>query len=655
MTDKQPELNNEVRNLRRFVAFLGFFLLLISQFLIYSQPVQEEILFPPYTWLGIAGLIIFVSSQFIRPTAFWQKVPARFIFPEKVFWIVAAVLLSALATVAVGLFRQFTRVNYIPVITVWLLSAVCYIYALSEGFAISFEEFKILLKKHRNEILMVLGVMLLAAAFRFYRLGSIPRILDGDEGLIGLNAQLTVSGDFANPFALWENFGALYLQAVNMAFRFFGVTPFALRLLPTISGILAVPSIYLFARQIGGQRIALIAAILLAISHTHIHFSRIASVAYIHGTWLAPLELYFLLSGLDKRESWRTALGGVLLAIHFSVYLTAQVIVALALVYMLVASVFLREWFKPAFRAALAFWGGFLIMIMPEAFYIWQEPNEFFNRLGQDGTFQSGWLAATVQNTGQSVVEILFERVVHAFMSLIYYPATDFYGSSTPMLSMISATIFLIGMIISLWRTRDRGILLLNGYFWGATLSIGIFAVPPSADSYRMLMALVPALVMAAIGLDQILEFLGLGWKNARLAYVFSTASILFSLLIFNMWTYYGDFAGQCRYGGNLEGRFASYLGAYAKTIDNELPVYLLSSSVYFYGSHASTDFLSDRRPITNFPDPIDALAPVTGETIIAAPDRIPELEAWARLHPGGQLHYRYDCQTTMLLAYRVP
>jgi hypothetical protein len=170
-----------------------------------------------------------------------------------------------------------------------------------------------------------------------------------------------------------------------------------------------------------------------------------------------------------------------------------------------------------------------------------------------------------------------------------------------------------------------------------------------------MLMALPPAFIMAAVGLDQILELLGLGWNNTRFAYLFSTASILVSLLIFNVWTYFGDFAGQCRYGGNLEGRFASYLGIYVKTIENELPVYLLSNDIYFYGSHASTDFLSDRRSVTNFPDPIDMLNPVSGETIIATPDRIKELEDWARLHPGGQLHYRYDCQTTILAAYQVP
>jgi hypothetical protein len=220
---------------------------------------------------------------------------------------------------------------------------------------------------------------------------------------------------------------------------------------------------------------------------------------------------------------------------------------------------------------------------------------------------------------------------------------------------MISATLFLLGLVVALWRTREPGYLLLNGYFWGGTLSVGLFAVPPTADSYRMLIAIVPAFVMAAIGLEYLLEIFGLSWKNTRVAYLVSTGAVLISLLFFNLWTYYGDFAGQCRYTSSRVDRFASYLGSNVKIIDNELKVYLLSDSIYFYGSHASTDFLSQRRPITNFPDPIDTLSPVSGETIIASPDRIPELETWVHDHPGGELHYEYDCQTLILISYRVP
>jgi 4-amino-4-deoxy-L-arabinose transferase-like glycosyltransferase len=479
--------------------------------------------------------------------------------------------------------------------------------------------------------------------------------LDGDEGLVGLAAQSTVEGRLTNPFALWENFGALYLQVINMALRVFGATSFALRLVPAIGGVLAILSVYLFARQVGGTRIALIAAALLAMSHTHINFSRIASVAYIHGTWLAPLELYFLLSGLEKRQAWRTALSGILVAIQFSVYLTAQVIIGLVFIYMVIAFIFYRAWFKTVFRAVLAFWGGFLITILPEAVYISRNMNEFLNRLAQNGTFQSGWLDATIQSTGQPAATILFGRVVHAFMALIYYPAFDFYGSPVPMLTVVSSVLFLVGLGVSLLRVRLREYLLLNGYFWGATLSVGLFAIPPSADSYRMMMAFPAALVMCAIGLDQVLEIFGIGWQNSKKAYAFSVSVVLLGLLFLNGWTYFGDFAGQCRFGGNLAGRFASYLGSYVRTVESESPVYLLSDGQFFYGSHASTDFLSRLRPITNHPDPIDSLHAIKGETIIANPDRIKELEDWVRLNPGGEVHYVYDCKNTILMAYQVP
>ena len=655
MVDQQPEQAGDVKNIRRFVAFLGVFLLLLSQFLVFSKEVLADVLLPPYFLMAIFGVIILVLSQTIPSNAFWQKLSKRAVFSDRAFWILVAVLLSVVTTSAAASFMIYRRINYIPVITTWLLSGVCFIYAFIYSNT-TFDSKNIIdwFKTYRNEIFSVLFVMGIAAIVRFYNLGDIPRVLDGDEGNVGNFARATSDGGLANPFALWENFGALYLQLINLAMKFFGYNAFGLRLLPAIGGVLAIPAVYLFARWLGGRRIALIAAFMLAISHSHIHFSRISSVAYIQDTWLIPFELYFLISGLEKRQSWRTALGGVLLAIHYSFYLTSQIITALVLVYMLIAFVFYRAWFKERISQALAFWGGFLIMIPPSLVYIYQNQNEFINRLGSSGTFQTGWVEMTMEATGQSAAQLLFGRVVHAFLSLFYYPALDFYGSPSPMMSMMSSVMFFAGMGIVLWKIRNPANLLLLGYFWGATAAIGIFALPPSADSYRMLMTLPAAVIMAALGFDKVLEIIGIGWSQVKIAYAVTTSFVLLSLLFFNLWTYYSEFAGQCRFATNLPGRFGTYLGIELQELDNENRVYLLSNDIYFHGSHPATFFLS-LRPVINFTDPVDSLDAVSGETIIAPPDRIEELEAWARQHPGGQIHYEYDCDTTILLSYRVP
>lgn len=654
MADQIKTHEDGTVSIRRLIAFLGIVCVLVSQFLVFSKPVDDAEIFPPYTWLAVLGLFIFLASIFIRPSPFWDKVSDRFVLRDRTFWLAAAFTLSMVATYATINLAVFARINYIPVVTIWLFSALLYV----KAFWVHKLEWDMVLgwvRQNRTELLTVLGITLFGAFFRFYRLGGIPRVIDGDEGFIGLVAQVTTSGELANPFALWANFGAMYLHLINTSIQLFGINSFALRLLPAIGGTLAIPSLYLLARWMGGRRIALLAALLVAFSHTHIHFSRIVSVAYIHGTWLAPLELYLLLSGLEKRESWRTALSGVLVAIHFSVYLTSQVIVGLVLVFMLLSAIFYRDWFKSRLAQAAAFWGGLITLILPSAYYIYTHPNEFFDRMVQNGTFQSGWLDQVVQTTGQGAAEILFGRFVHAFLALIYYPAYDFYGSPSPVMSMITSSLFLVGLVVALMRIRNPAYLLLNGYFWGATFAVGVFSIPASADSYRMLMALPAAFVMASVGLDQILEKLGLGWRTSRPEYVFSAAVVMVSLITFNMWTYYGDFAGKCRFGDNLAGRFASYLGSYAGGVKIEDQIYLLSTDIYYHGSHPSTNFLSDNRGIINVPEPIDTMTFVSGEIIIASPERVSELQTWVHSHPGGQLTNQYDCENLILSAYQVP
>lgn len=653
MDNQKSDLIAGQNLVRRILAILGVIFIAVGEFMMIAPPVLE-IKTPPGFWVSATGILILLSALFVKVSPAVDAKLSRLAVSQSAFYIFLSLILSGLTILALVLFRKYNNPHYLPVTLTWFASGLTYLLAFNKN-QLSELDFRGWVKEYKVELILLGLAMIVGATLRFYQLGDIPKVIDGDEGLIGLNAQLTTDGDLASPFSLWENFGSLYLQLVNWMFDLFGASPFSLRLLPAISGVLAIPALYLLARQIAGPRIATIAAYLIAASHAHIHFSRIGSVGYIHGSWIVPLELYFLLRGLEKRNSFLTAAGGVLLAIHFRVYLSSQIITGLALVYMLILFLWYRPWFGTVWKQALIFWGGFLLMMTPQLRYIIANPHEFMNRLMQDGTFQSGWLQQRMADTGQSSVQILTDQVFHSFLSLIYYPAIDFYGANFPLLSVFTAIFFLIGIGLILTRIKSPSYLLLNGYFWAGTLSIGIFSVPPSAASYRMLIVFPAVILIAAIGMDKLLEAAGFQWEMSRRTYTVLAAMVILGISFLDARIYYSDFAGKCRYGGNLEGRFASYLGSFAGTVDENSDIYLLSDSIYFYGSHGSTDFLSGRRAITNYSDPMDLYQVQYGETIIASPNRIDELLDWASQHRGGQITTIKDCKKVVLVAYKLP
>lgn len=649
MNEKKPT----AEPLRVILILTAIALTVYGQIALYATPIQENMVLPAPAWISLTGIFLFSVALWLRPFSLWKKLDDRLMPEAATAWVVAALVFTLLAAFSAYQFERRGLFNFIPTVSFWLLGAFCYLMAFLPGDILQ-RDWRSWLLAHRRELFLVGLIEILAVALRFYHLGTLPRVINGDEARIGLVAMETAHSALANPFALWENIGAFYLQAINFFFGLFGVSAFALRLPAAIAGSLAILSTYLFSRQVAGKRVALMTSFLLATSHTHIHFSRTIAVSYIQGTWLLPLEFYLLLSGLEKRSAWRAALSGVIVAIHLSIYISAQIALGLMLIYLLVAFLWLKKEARPGWQPVTALLGGFFISAIPEISYIIRAPEEFLNRINENGTY-SGWLAQEMLASGKNPPQILLERVLHAFLSMIYYPAIEFYGSPTPVLSFISAVLFLLGLGYILLRARSAKFLLLNGYFWGIIVSIGLFAIPPSSDSYRVLLALPAALLIAAIALDQILERLGLGWQVKPFQYAAISAVLLLSLFAFNYWVYYFDFAGNCRHGGDTETRFASYLGSYVKTVDNEAAIYLLSDDIYRYGTHASVDFLTGRRPILNIPDPLDTLNPVSHETIIASPERIEELRNWAHAHPGGDLHFQYDCENLILLAYQLP
>ncbi|MBK8046052.1 MAG: hypothetical protein IPK16_02305 [Anaerolineales bacterium] len=128
----------------------------------------------------------------------------------------------------------------------------------------------------RRDWLILLAIMLLAAALRFFQLGVTPPGPQFDEAFNAIDAEQIMAGN--RPLFLPANGGRevfySYLQAAIGALL--GLNLYTLRLVSAVAGVLTVGALYILVRVLfrrHSQWLATLTALALAISYWHIHFS----------------------------------------------------------------------------------------------------------------------------------------------------------------------------------------------------------------------------------------------------------------------------------------------------------------------------------------------------------------------------------------------
>lgn len=140
---------------------------------------------------------------------------------------------------------------------------------------------------------ILVGIVILAAILRLFRLGEVPLALEWDEVALGYDANsiLHTGRDQFNKIlpstfrSLDDYKPPIYEYVAVPSIALFGLTQFATRLPSAVFGIIAVFGVFFLtlelfceipALQKSRERIALIASLLLAISPWHLQFSRAA-------------------------------------------------------------------------------------------------------------------------------------------------------------------------------------------------------------------------------------------------------------------------------------------------------------------------------------------------------------------------------------------
>ena len=574
----------------------------------------------------------------------------------KILSVIVSFVLSLSASVISTRLDDYPDKNLYLLANILWYSVFLLLFSTFVKIKIKYKRYISFLKKHAFELSLLAIITLTAAALRLIYLGSVPNVLGGDEGWTGMSAlKLFPAGQtmYNHPFSSFEGFGRQQLNIIRFFITLFGRNKFALRLFFALGGILSVPAVYLLARYLFGKSVGLFSAFLVALSHIHIHFSRNAAVAYIHNNWLAPLEIYFFLSGLAKKSTARLVLSALFLSLHFHYYYGGKIIAGLLTVFLVISFFINKKLLKGNFTKIALFFLSFFILILPELFWSFNNPDDLKARWSKEGSFQSGWLYQKINNENLSAPLIFYNRFKHVIKSVFILPARSFYNAPAPPVHRPVSIMFFIGLFYSLAKISKTKYLFLNLWLWSIALSIAVFAIPASADSYRMLMALPPILILTALGWKLIIRLIRRIIRH-RYVPVISTSLIIFLIAFVNLKTYFFDFIAGCRYlEGSLRGRGVSLIGDLLRGQSPFTKAYFLGSDEYQYGLHSSLDYLAGEVEIKNMLTPFRPVADRGNLIFIIIPSREPELELVKRFAPSGKTYRVFDCSRLSFIAYR--
>lgn len=192
--------------------------------------------------------------------------------------------------------------------------------------------------RHYAAGLLLLGILALAGIIRVYNLRDNPAGLFCDEAALGYNAySILETGRDENgvrfPLYIWS-FGGyknpIYIYTAIIPIALFGLDEFSLRLTSVFFGLLTIWGVYLLLSEILDRKAGLVAALLLAVTHWHIHFSRIAFELVSLPAFFV-LGFYFLVRGVKRKKNWCWYVSAVFFGLCFYAYAPSKLQVPLFL------------------------------------------------------------------------------------------------------------------------------------------------------------------------------------------------------------------------------------------------------------------------------------------------------------------------------------
>ncbi len=419
------------------------------------------------------------------------------------------------------------------------------------------------------------AVFAVSAWFRFASLSSVPPEMVSDHAEKLLDVVDVLNGKYSIFFPRNTGREAIqfYLAAATVQLLGTGVSYLTLKIGTALAGLLTLPFLYLFGKEVGGRKVGLVAMALAGFAYWPNVISRVGLRFPLYPLFVAP-ALYFLARGLRRRSRNDLLWCGFFVGLGLHGYTPARAIpIAIAVgvgMYMLYRAARGRRW--AAFTWLLGAGVVGLVVLLPLVRVAIDMPDIFlFRTLTRIGTAE--------RPLPGSVIVIFFSNLWNALRMVAWDNGEVWVNSipHRPALDWISAALFHVGaamLIVRAVRRRDW----LDAF---VLVSIPILMLPsilslafPSENpaTNRAAGAIVPIFVVAALPLSALPGWAAQWWGGARarwtaagalLVIVIAAAALNYRLVFVEYADQYRKSAWNTSVMGEVIQGFAESVGSY--------------------------------------------------------------------------------------------
>ena len=513
------------------------------------------------------------------------------------------------------------------------------------------------IKANKIEFGLAAAVMLAALVVRMVALTDHPYPWSGDEASVGLDAIRIMDGGITNLFdTSWSGQPNISFLPTAWSMLIFGRTMFAVKMMSVITGVFSILALYLLAREWFGMEIALIASGFLIAYPFHLQFSRIG-VDNIFDALMAPLVIWLVFRAARLKSLPVYLFAGIASGLTIYTYVGTRLVLAMGVGTLVYFAIRERDYLKSNLTQLGVYLAGLVVTAAPMTAFFIKRPELFMTRLGQEGIFLNGWLAAQVEQTGRSAAQVLLDQFSQT--TLVFFAqnaGSNFLNFDRPYLTTLGAVFFLIGLAVAFRNFFEQRYFILQMWFWSVMTLGGFLTLSPPANT-RLLMTIPVTGLFIALGAMQISKVL-LNLKFKR-TWVFGLNFVLVFSLAYQNLNFYFVHYWQGRFFQDASGELGMETGLELQKLGEDYDYYLFGLPRVF-AQFPTTDFLTPENP--KFDLNADSIKELSidkdrGAFFVAIPENQSLLKFVAIKYPGGtfkEVKRRMDSEI-LYYAYILP